>query len=150
MYMSNPSRFIEAFARDGADIIYIFPESEPLIAGALCQIRKLGKHPGLAIGWGTSVEAIKELLPLVDYVMVNTADLAAEKGVFMESCIPKLKYLAELKEQHEYKILLDGAISIEVIKRMSAIGIDGFALGNGCLFGVKEDYASIFKKLRSI
>ncbi|WP_072524238.1 ribulose-phosphate 3-epimerase [Clostridium sp. Marseille-P3244] len=150
LYISHPSRFIDLFAGEGADIIYVFPESEPLIAESLCRIRKLGKHPGLAMGWGMSVEAVSELLPLVDYIMVNTADLAGKEGAFMESCVPKLRRLTDYKEEYGYKILLDGAISFDVIKRMSAMGIDGFALGSGCLFKEKESYAEVFRKLRSL
>lgn len=149
LYMSRPSRFIRLFAENGADIIYVFPESEPLIAETLCEIRRLGKHPGLAVGWGTSLETVRELLPLSDYIMVNTADLAVEGACFMESRIPMLRALVEQKNENDYKVLLDGAISTEVIKRMSALGIDGYALGTGCLFG-KGEYASIFPRLRAI
>lgn len=149
LYMSRPSRFIRLFAESGADIIYVFPESEPLIAETLCEIRRLGKHPGLAVGWGTSLETIRELLPLADYIMVNTADLAVERACFMESRVPMLRRLAKQKDKYDYKILLDGAISAEVIKRMSELGMDGYALGTGCLFG-KGEYASIFSGLRAI
>lgn len=150
LYVSKPSRFIETFVNAGADILYVFPQSEPLIAETLCQIRKLKKHPGIAIGWGTSVGMVEELLPLTDYLMVNTADLSSEKSEFMESCKGLLEKLVNLKKKYEYKILLDGAISMQVISEMSQKGIDGFALGSGCLFKEKESYVEVFKKLRSL
>lgn len=149
LYMSHPDRFIELFAQNGADIIYVFPETEPFIAATLYKIRRLGKHPGLAVGWGTSLEVLTDLIPLADYIMVNTADPSADKSIFMEEVIPKLIRLAELKQKYTYKVLLDGAITPEIIKRMSVLGIDGFAMGTGCLFGVPGDYQSIFKDLRN-
>ena len=149
LYISHPDRFIELFAGSGADIIYVFPETEPFIANTLCRIRALGKHPGLAIGWGTSLEVLKDVLPFADYVMVNTADPVSEKSKFMEEVISKLIDLTELKKKYSFRILLDGAITLPIIKKMSAMGIDGYAMGTGCLFGLSDDYESIFKYIRS-
>ncbi len=150
LYMTNPMRHIELFANEGADIIYVFPESEYFIAAALCKIRELGKVPGLAVGWGTAVESLTALLPLVDYVMVNTADPVSSKRIFMDSAWTTLQKLVERKEGNHYKILVDGAISPEVIKKAAAMGVDGFCMGTQCLFGQVESYGIIFRKIRDM
>ncbi len=149
LYMHNPMRFIELFVAEGADVIYVFPESEYFVANALCKIRQLGKAPGLALGWGSPVEGLSSLLPLVEYVMVNTADPVSPHRIFMDSAWDKLYRLIELKEKYPFKILVDGAISPEIIVRAAALGVDGFSMGTGCLFGQKDDYKAIFQCIRA-
>lgn len=150
LYMSNPSRFIEMFAKEGADILYVFPESEPFISFSLYRIRELGKHPGLAVGWGTSVESLIGVLPLVDYVMVNASNPVAENSILMEGIFEKVEQLLRFKEKHPFKLLMDGAITPKVIEKASAMGVDGYAMGTGCLFGWEQEYKSIFEFIRKL
>ena len=56
------------------DIIYIHPDSETIPTETLTLIRKLGKHPGIVLNPGVSLETVQELFPLVDYVLVMTVD----------------------------------------------------------------------------
>ena len=150
LYMSNPSRFVEMFAEEGADIIYVFPEAEPFIAFTLERIRELGKKPGLCIGWASDVDSIAELLPLVDYVMVNASQATLKRSQLAYNIYGKVGRLLELKKETPFKLLMDGAITPEVIAKASAMGVDGYAMGTGCLFGHSESYAEIFKNLRSL
>lgn len=150
LYMVNPMRHIETFASAGADIIYVFPESEYFIAAALCKIRELGKSPGLAVGWGAAVETLSSVLPLADYVMVNTADPVAPGRIFMETAWSTLEKLVERKDGNHFKILIDGAVSTEVIRKAADMGVDGFSMGTQCLFGQEGTYKTIFGNIRNM
>lgn len=44
--------------------------------------------------------------------------------------------------------MVDGAISPEKISKLSQLGVKGFVLGTSALFGKKESYAEIIKKLK--
>ena len=151
LYCYHPTPYIEEFAKAGADIIYVFPEAEHFAATALCMIRELGKAPGLAVGWGASVEALSGLLPLVGYVMVNVANPVSKKRIFMPSAWTTLQKLVDAREAlgNPYKILIDGAVSPEVIVRAAAMGVDGFSMGTQCLFGQPGTYAEIFQRIRA-
>ena len=72
LMVSNPEHHIEEFARAGADIISIHVEATPHIHGALQKIRAAGVKPSVVINPGTPVEAIKNVLNLVDQVLVMT------------------------------------------------------------------------------
>lgn len=153
LYMMNPMRHIDAFVREGADIIYVFPESERFIANALYYIRQCGRAPGLAVGWGASVEALSGLLPLVDYVMVNTANPVSPGRDFMDEAWETLQKLIDAKRRYPFKLLVDGAITPDIISKCWKIGVDGFSMGTGCLFGPKwesKSYETIFKELRAL
>lgn len=152
LYMINPMKFIDLFAKEGADIIYVFPESEYFIAAALCRIRELGKSPGLAVGWGCAVETLSGVLPLVDYVMVNTADPVSPKRIFMDTAWATLDKLAAQKDKMNYKILVDGAITPEIIKKAAERSVDGFSMGTQCLFGHEKEvtYEETFTRIRNM
>lgn len=148
LYVNRPMRYIKQFVDAGADIVYVFPESEYFVAADLCYIRELGKAPGLAVGWGTSVESLSGVLSLVDYVMVNTANPVSKARLFMEPAWDTLEKLAKAKQQYGFKILIDGAVSPEVIVRAANMGVDGFSMGTQCLFGKQGTYKEIFESVR--
>lgn len=150
LYVNHPMRYIKQFADAGADIIYVFPESEYFVAADLYYIRELGKAPGLGVGWGTSVECLSGLLPLVEYVMVNTANPVSKSRVFMEPAWNTLERLIKAKNEYGFKILIDGAVSPEVILRAANIGVDGFSMGTQCLFGKPGTYEEIFASIRRL
>lgn len=74
LMVQNPSNYVEMFSDLGADIIYIHPEADIHPARTLDKIRAKGKKAGIAINPGTSIEAVIELLPLVDYFMIMTVN----------------------------------------------------------------------------
>ena len=80
LMVSNPEHHIEEFARAGADIISIHVEATPHIHGALQKIRAAGVKPSVVINPGTPVEAIKNVLNLVDQVLVMTVNGRSARG----------------------------------------------------------------------
>ncbi|MBA5759996.1 ribulose phosphate epimerase, partial [Escherichia coli] len=56
--------------------------------------------------------------------------------------------LVELKKDYTFEIMVDGAIAPEKISKLSQLGVKGFVLGTSALFGKKESYAEIIKKLK--
>ena len=53
----------------------------------------------------------------------------------------KLVYMREAGGSN-FRLLIDGAVSLEVISRAASLGVDGFVLGTQGLFGQREDYAT--------
>lgn len=150
LYVTEPSKIVDQMVEAGVDIIYVFAESEKVIAHTLYKIRALGKHPGLCIGWGATVENYLGLYPLVDYVMVNCTD--SYTGKFDSNIYKLIEKLDNIRKENnlEFKILMDGGISFEVIEKSWAVGCDGYAMGTNCLFKRKETYEESFEKIRRI
>lgn len=149
LMIEDPLNKLGLFAEAGADIIYIHPESERFVAKALLAIRDAGCKPGLAIDPDTPVAAIEDLLPIVDYVMVMTVNPGFAGQSFLEFTLPKIARLAELKREHDFTLVIDGACSPERIKQLSAMGADAFVLGTSALFG-KGDYAESIARLHAM
>ncbi|MCC7667227.1 ribulose-phosphate 3-epimerase [Liquorilactobacillus satsumensis] len=148
LMVKRPKNFIHMFYAAGADIMYIHSEVDPMAATTLLEIKSLGMHPGLAINPGTAVESIKELLPLVDYVLVMTVNPGFSGQKFLDFVVPKIEKLAVCKNDSSFKLMVDGAISPKKISQLSKIGVDGFIVGTSSLFGKNKSYNKIVNELK--
>ena len=148
LMIQNPSKYVEMFADMGADIIYIHPEADQQVARTLDLIRNKGKKAGIAINPGTSVATIKELLPLVDYVMVMTVNPGFAGQKYLDYVNPKIEELVTLSKEFNFDVMVDGAISPEKVAQLSAMGVKGFILGTSSLFGKEDSYKTTLENLR--
>lgn len=148
LMIENPGNKVDWFIDSGADIVYIHPESERYMVKTLAHIKERNCAAGIAVNPDTSLATITELLNLCDYVMVMTVNPGFAGQNFIQFTKNKIKKLAELKEQYGYKLMIDGSCSPEVIRELSAMGVDGFILGTSALFDKEQDYAEIIPELR--
>ena len=149
LMIENPGTKVNWFINAGADIIYIHPESERYVVKTLTHIKQMGACSGIAINPDTSIESIKELLNLCDYVMVMTVNLGFAGQNFIDFTREKIHQLAELKGKYGYKLMIDGHCSPEIINELSAAGVDGFILGTSALFNKNQSYKELIQGLRN-
>ena len=148
LMIKNPGRYVNRFAELGAKIIYIHPEADIHAARTLQTIIDAGASPAIAINPGTSVETIRPLLHLTDYILVMTVNPGFAGQKYLSFVDEKINNLLELKSQYEYRIMIDGACSPQKIEELSAKGVDGFVLGTAALFGKDRPYHAIIQELR--
>ena len=91
----RPDLYIEHFAKAGADIIGIHFESEGTAKDTLLAIKKAGVKSCLTIKPATPAEAIFDLLPLCDMVLVMTVEPGFGGQSFMRDCVPKITALRQ-------------------------------------------------------
>ena len=139
LMINNPSRYIKKFADLGVDIIYIHPESERQPVKTLQEIRELGKEAGIVLSPEISVDTIKPLLSLIDYVMVMTVNPGFAGQKYLSLVDEKIDELVEFRDKYNFKILIDGACSPEKIKILSLKGVQGFVLGTSALFNKNKN-----------
>src|SRR6187402_2192202 len=72
LMISPVDPYIEAFAEAGADGLTVHPEAGPHVHRTLQMIRKLGKKAGVVLNPGTPIEAIDNLMDLVDLILIMT------------------------------------------------------------------------------
>ncbi|MFC6182075.1 ribulose-phosphate 3-epimerase [Lactiplantibacillus daowaiensis] len=148
LMVNNPKNMVPIFADLGADIIYIHPEADTMPTITLADIRRRGIQPGIAVNPGTSVATIKELLPLVDYVLVMTVNPGFAGQTYLDFVDPKIQELVALSKQYDYQVMVDGAISPAKIKSLSKVGVRGFIVGTSALFGKAESYQTLIPRLK--
>lgn len=150
LMIMNPNNYVDYFAELGADIIYIHPDADKHPARTLDRIKSLGLKSGIVINPSMPIAMIKELFFLVDYVMIMTVNPGFAGQKFLDYTRGKIVELIRHKSQYGFEIMVDGAISPEIVKELSNLGVDGFILGTSALFGKNKPYDEIVKELRSV
>ena len=132
LMVSNPEHHIKDFARAGADIISIHAEATPHIHGALQKIRAAGVKASVVINPGTPVEAVKNVLNLVDQVLVMTVNPGFGGQAFLPETMDKVRELVVLREvnQLDFDIEVDGGIDDETIRIAEEAGANVFVAGS--------------------
>src|SRR5471032_1574703 len=102
--------YVKEFADAGADGITVHPEAGPHVHRTLQLIRSLGKRPGVVLNPGTPVEALDNLLDLVDLVLVMSVNPGFGGQQFLSSQLPKIAALRR---------------TIDEIGRPIALAVDG-------------------------
>jgi len=74
LMIEHPERYLEAFAKAGADHLTVHVETCPHLHRTVQQIRELGVKPGVTLNPATPVESIAEILPYVDLVLVMSVN----------------------------------------------------------------------------
>lgn len=152
LMIQNPGDYVEMFADKGADIIYFHPEADLHPARTIDRIEGKNVKAGIAINPGTSLDTVKPLLGLVNYVLMMTVNPGFAGQKYLSFVDGKIQELVELKEINGYdlKVIVDGAISPEKVQLLSRIGVEGFILGTSSLFGKEESYKTIIERLRNL
>lgn len=152
LMIEHPRNSIDMFLnrlRPG-DTVYIHPEAEYHPSATLQKIRDAKMHPGIAINPGTSVETVREMLRIVDSVLVMAVNPGNASQVFLPFVGEKIERLIELREQMGFKLFWDGACGRERMLEYAPQGMDGFVLGTTLLFGKKTDYKEIIQSVRDL
>ncbi|NJS39699.1 MAG: ribulose-phosphate 3-epimerase [Rhodobacteraceae bacterium] len=127
--------YLEAFAKAGADIITAHVEAGPHIHRTLQAIRALGKKAGVALNPGTSVEAVADLLDMVDLVCVMTVNPGFGGQVFIESQLPKIARLRQMIGDRPVHIEVDGGVTVATAPLVAKAGADALVAGSAVFKG---------------
>ena len=131
--------YLEAYARAGADVITAHVEAGPHIHRTLQAIRALGKKAGVAINPGTPVEAVAELMDLVDLVCVMTVNPGFGGQSFIESQISKIARLRQMIGDRPVHIEIDGGITAATAPLVTKVGADVLVAGSAVFKGGSVD-----------
>lgn len=98
LMINDPDRYLGDFADAGADIITVHAEACVHLHRSLQQITTLGCKAGVAINPATSVEAVREILPFVDQVLVMTVNPGFGSQRFIETMTSKVRRMRRLMD----------------------------------------------------
>ena len=127
--------YLEAFAQAGADILTAHVEAGPHIHRTLQAIRALGKKAGVALNPGTPVDAVADLLDMVDLVCVMTVNPGFGGQVFIESQLPKIARLRALIGDRPVHIEVDGGVTVATAPLVARAGADALVAGSAVFKG---------------
>ncbi|MFD0896241.1 ribulose-phosphate 3-epimerase [Loigolactobacillus binensis] len=150
LMIEAPERYIAEFAKAGADILTLHVESTPHIYRALQMVKDAGVKAGVVVNPGTPLEMIKNVLPLVDQVLVLTVNPGFGGQKFIPAMLSKVKRLDQLRQTNDYHfdIEVDGGINEQTIKTCAAAGADVFVTGS-YVYGAAAPAQQV-QKLRNV
>jgi ribulose-phosphate 3-epimerase len=144
----EPERYLEDFAKAGADIITVHAETCPHLHRTLQQIRALGKKAGVSLNPGTPEDVLKYVLELTDLVLVMSVNPGFGGQEFIPAVLPKLQRIRKMIDASGCPIYLevDGGVKPGIASKVKQAGADVLVAGSA-VFG-QEDYAQAIKALR--
>ncbi len=131
LMLSEPHRYVEAFAKAGANLISIHIEPDYDHAATLAHIRDLGCQTGIVLNPDTPADAVAHLLDQVDLVLVMTVQPGFGGQAFRPAMLPKIRQLDAWRRERGYgwRLEVDGGIDLGNLPDCQAAGADTFVAG---------------------
>jgi ribulose-phosphate 3-epimerase len=142
--------FIQAFAEAGADHITVHPEAGPHIHRTLQLIRSLGRKAGVVLNPGTPVDAIDNLMDLVDIVLIMSVNPGFGGQSFIDSQLRKIEAARARIDASGRQIALevDGGINPQTARLAVAAGATVLVAGTAVFQGGPSRYAANIAALK--
>jgi ribulose-phosphate 3-epimerase len=151
LMIEEPHRYIEQFAKSGADYITIHVEAESDIEGTLKKIADFGVIPAISVKPGTPAQAVFPYLEQVGMILVMSVEPGFGGQSFMPVAIDKVRALREECNRRgltEMLIEVDGGINLETGKLVVDAGADVLVAGSA-LFNA-ENPAQIIEEFKKM
>ena len=126
LMITEPRRYIEEFAKSGADLITIHVEAEKNVLETINLIKSFKKKVGLSIKPQTSVNEILKYLEIIDLALVMTVEPGFGGQKFMPEMMEKVRILKKEIQAKNLSTLIqvDGGINEKTVKIAAESGAD--------------------------
>ena len=133
LMLSEPMKYIETYAKAGANLITVHVEADDDAETMLRAIAAQGIKAGISIKPETPVQVIEPLLPLCDLVLVMTVEPGFGGQSLREDCVAKIPELKAMIEKSGRDILIevDGGVKRENAEKVVRAGADVLVMGTG-------------------
>ena len=132
LMIENPDLFIGEFARAGANLISIHPETTYHVHRTIKLIQSAGCLAGVVLNPATPMAAVEEVIADVDYVLLMSVNPGFGGQEFISSSFDKLRRLSALIQARgsRARIEIDGGISAENASEVVAAGAEILVAGS--------------------
>ncbi len=150
LMIENPDRYIEDFAKAGADLISVQVEACIHLNRTIQMIKSLDLRAGVVLNPSTSLSAIEWILEDVDFVMIMSVNPGFGGQKFIPNSIDKIRALRKMIQDRGLSILIeiDGGVNEKTIKNISDAGVDVFVAGSAIF--KSPDYKETISKFRKL
>ncbi len=144
LMISEPEKYIEAFAKAGADWVSVHYETSDHLNRLVNQVKDAGCKAGVVINPATNVELLYDIIEYTDFVLLMSVNPGFGGQKFIESSLEKAKRLKEMiaKKNSAAFIEMDGGIGLNNMSSVKQSGVDVFVCGNS-IFGAKDPVKTI-------
>jgi ribulose-phosphate 3-epimerase len=148
--IAGPERYLETFAKAGADhlLVQAEPGSTIHLHRVLTRIRALGKRAGVVLDPASPPELIEYVLHLCDIILVMTVNPGFGGQVFLPEMLPKIRRIRAMCAERgiDPVIEVDGGENMETAAKAAAAGATAIVAGSA-IFG-SGNYKSAIAAIR--
>ncbi len=145
----EPERYVEDFAKAGADTIWIHAEASVHLHRAVQQIRALGRRAGVSLNPHTPVQVLDVVLEDLASVLIMTVNPGFGGQAFIPAVLPKMRQLADEIDRRGLRteIAVDGGVGPDTAASVTEAGARVLIAG-AAVFG-KPDYRAAIAEIRA-
>jgi ribulose-phosphate 3-epimerase len=145
----EPERYVEAFAKAGANLVSVHAEVSPHLHRTLQAIRAAGARPAVALNPSTPISAVEWVIGDCEMVLVMTVNPGFGGQRYIAACTDKVRDLRALAGRRNpgLEIEVDGGVNAETAALVAGAGANLLVAGTA-VFGA-PDYAAAISALRA-
>lgn len=146
----NPEKYVERFAKAGADIITVHYEAcQDNLKEVLQLIQSTGVKCGAVINPDTPVEKIKDVIPLCDMVLVMSVFPGFGGQKFIPTALDKLREIRAIIDglDKDIDLQIDGGVTADNVEEIKAAGANVIVAGSAVFKA--EDRGAMIAKLKA-
>jgi ribulose-phosphate 3-epimerase len=147
LMISPVDRYLEAFAKAGADLITVHAEAGPHLDRSLQHIRSLGKKAGVSLNPSTPASVLKHVLDRLDLVLVMTVNPGFGGQAFIPAMLDKISEVREMVRGRNIDIEVDGGVTRANAADVARAGANVLVAGSA-IFKAKS-YADEIRAIRT-
>jgi len=149
LMISPVHKYIEDYAKAGADIITIHPEATENLKDSINLIRKLNKKVGVSLNPDTKISVLDGHFPNIDLILIMSVFPGFGGQKFIPDTIHKIKNIKDIKEKNKYNfdIEVDGGINFTNSKEVINAGANILVSGTTIF---KENNGDIKKNIETL
>ena len=132
LMIEKPERYIEEFAKVGADIITVHYESTVHLHRTLTQIEDAGCKAGVVLNLTTPISVLEDILPKCYMVLLMSINPGFGGQKFVEMTYNRIKKLRRMIDEQGLNTIIeiDGGVTDKNIKQLVACGANAFVAGS--------------------
>jgi ribulose-phosphate 3-epimerase len=147
----EPEKYVEDFAKAGADIISVHAEhnASPHLHRTLCQIREQGKKAGVVLNPSSPLELIDYVLDICDLILIMSVNPGFGGQSFIPSIVPKIQKLRQMCDERGLDpwIEVDGGLKPSNTWQVLEVGANAIVAGSAVFKA--PDYATAIEGIRN-
>ncbi len=146
LMIEEPDRYVEDFAKAGADIITVHAEACRHLDRTIAHIKELGVMVGVAINPATPIEVLRHVLEQVDMVLIMTVNPGYGGQKLIPYTLQKVTELRRILGEQGIKldIEVDGGITLDNVDQALIAGANIIVAGSAVFSGDAEANVEAF------
>ncbi|MGC9527075.1 MAG: ribulose-phosphate 3-epimerase [Limnospira sp.] len=147
----EPEKYVEDFAKAGADIISVHAEhnASPHLHRTLTLIKECGKQAGVVLNPSTPLDLIEYVLDVCDLVLIMSVNPGFGGQKFISNVVPKIRKLRQMCDDRGLDpwIEVDGGLKVDNTWQVLEAGANAIVAGSAVFKA--DSYADAITGIRN-